>query len=93
MHRASIPASEARLRSSWAQLRLTGRVPWGKDVLAPYTALLGVQPEALPTFPAPAETCAFPVLHFSFGSAVENLGVPWVRSVRCVWCGFGGTSG
>lgn len=69
----------------WAQLRLTARVPWGKGVQAPYPALRWVQPENLPTFPDPTKTSAFPVLHFSSGSVVANLGVPWVRSVRCVW--------
>lgn len=76
-----------RLHSSWAQLRLTGRVPWGRGDPAqcspsPSRPFQWVQKPLCSPFSTPA-----PALRW------QNLGIPWVWSVRLVRCRFGGTPG
>ena len=69
------PPLRRRLHS-WAQLRLTGRVPGGRGDLAPHRAPLRLQPEVLRTFSVRTETSAFLFLLPNSSPEVGELGVP-----------------
>lgn len=64
------PPLRCRLHLFWAQLRLTGRVPWGRGDPAPYAAPKRVQPDLSRAY----RNLCFPLSPFQPGPEMAKLG-------------------